>query len=379
MITVTVAPSPISLAPNATQAFTATVAGASSQQASWSISGSACSAAGNPCGTIDVNGNYQAPNTPPSPNTFEVIATSAANPGSTGFASVTISTLPVITELAPTSATAGSAGGFTLEVEGANFVASSPGPGSTLVVGGTLRTTSCSTSLECTPTLAAADLASAGNLTVQVQNPNGGLSGVVAFVVAPAVTTPAVVSLTAGSPAATDKNVTVVDLSTNGSSLPAQDVALALAAMGAFNTSTADCTLGAAPLEIVPPNSGSITSALCAFSVSGLAPSYTYTLTGPSAGDIVVAGTDPLGLGIVFVNLQISANAQAGARTLFVQNPELDVTAATGSFDIFNEVPSKESQQGQEVGNETGRDRIFRQPRASNSTRTANGCRTLRL
>lgn len=332
-VTVSVAPSAVTLAPNGTQTFTATVTGTTNQQVSWSLSGTACSATGNPCGMIGSNGDYTAPATPPSPNSFDVVATSAANPSSTGIAAVTISTQPVIGSLLPSSATAGSAGGFTLEVEGANFAASSPGPGSTLVVGGTLRTTSCGSAAECSTTLAASDLATGGELSVQVQNPDGGLSAVVDFVVVPAAA-PATIALTAGAPSATDENVTVVDLSTNGSSLPAQDVSLALAAMGPYTAASGNCTLGAGAIELTPPSSGSITAALCAFSVSGLAPSYAYTLTGPSPADIVVIGTDPLGLGIVYVNLQIPASAQTGARTLFVQDPELDRTAATGALDV---------------------------------------------
>ena len=69
--------------------------------------------------------------------------------------------------------------------------------------------------------------------------------------------------------------------------------------------------------------------------MSGLDPSYIYTLTGPSPNDIsVVVGEAPLGLGIVQLTIQLSSTTATGARTLFIQNANLDVTAATGAIDV---------------------------------------------
>jgi hypothetical protein len=73
---------------------------------------------------------------------------------------------------------------------------------------------------------------------------------------------------------------------------------------------------------------------ICAFSVSGLDSSYVYTLTGPSPADVTISATAPLGLGIVQVTLLVPSAAATGARTLFVQNPSLDVTAATGALEV---------------------------------------------
>jgi hypothetical protein len=283
---------------------------------------------------IDAAGNYQAPAIPPSPNTLQVTATSAADPSRSGFSVVTISTLPVIASLLPSSSTAGAAGGFILDVQGGNFAASSPGPGSTILVNGVARGTLCSSPFDCTTTLNSADLAIAGNLSIAMQNPNSSLSTPVAFVVVPAAVTADTILLTAGSPAATAKDITVVDLSTNGSPLPSQNVSLSIVAIGPLQSGTNTCALSAGPVALLPPVSGSVAAAICAFSLSGIDPSDAFTLTGPSPSDLTVAGTEPLGLGIVGIILQLSANAQAGARTLFIRNANLDMTAATGALDV---------------------------------------------
>jgi hypothetical protein len=66
------------------------------------------------------------------------------------------------------------------------------------------------------------------------------------------------------------------------------------------------------------------------FSQSGLDASMTYTVTGP--GDIAVIAKQPLGLGIIRLTLQLPATAAPSARTLFIQNTNLDKTAATGTL-----------------------------------------------
>jgi hypothetical protein len=111
-------------------------------------------------------------------------------------------------------------------------------------------------------------------------------------------------------------------------------VDLNIVAIGTFDTSTDTCTLGASPVPLVRPASGTATENICAFSVSGLDASYVYTVTGPSSPDVTISATAPLGLGIVQVTLLVPSAAATGARTLFIQNPALDVTAATGALDV---------------------------------------------
>ena len=51
-------------------------------------------------------------------------------------------------------------------------------------------------------------------------------------------------------------------------------------------------------------------------------------------GDVTVIAKQPAGLGIIHLTLQISAAAIPGARTLFIQNTNLDKTAATGALEV---------------------------------------------
>lgn len=52
-----------------------------------------------------------------------------------------------------------------------------------------------------------------------------------------------------------------------------------------------------------------------------------YTISGPN--DVAVIAKQPAGLGIIHLTLQIPASAAAGARTLFIQNANLDFAPAS--------------------------------------------------
>jgi hypothetical protein len=58
----------------------------------------------------------------------------------------------------------------------------------------------------------------------------------------------------------------------------------------------------------------------------------TFTVTGP--GDVTVIAKQPTGLGIIQLTLQVPSSALPGARTLFIQNANLDETAASGALVI---------------------------------------------
>jgi len=332
-IVVSVLPGNASLANNGQQRFSASISGTDNQQVTWTIAGAGCGAAGS-CGRIDSTGLYVAPSAAPAPDLISVSATSAEDTSQSGTATVTISGAPAISNLAPTSAYAGSAGGFTLRISGANFVASSPGPGSMIVVAGAARSTFCASTTQCTTSISAGDLSIAGNLTVSLQNPDGTPSNIVTFVVLAAGSGSDVIPLTPGAPSATGKDIVVVELSTNGGSGAAGNVSLNVAAIGIYVAATSSCMLGGSPVTIFRPASGVATADLCVFSVSGLDPSFTYTLSGPSAADIVITNREPLGLGIVHLALQVPATAAAGLRTLFVENPNKDKAAGTGAIEV---------------------------------------------
>jgi len=333
-VVVSVSPASATLAPETKQLFTATVLGTANQNVFWQLSGAACSGPGSPCGVIDATGFYTAPMVPPSPNTLSVLATSAEDTSRTASAVVTISTGAFITTLLPASATAGAAGGFPLVVEGSGFVASSPGPGSTILFNGSARSTICTSSNECSISLAAQDLATAGNLPVQIQNPGGTTSNQVAFVIVASATSDDLIPLTPAAPSASGKDIVVVEPSTAGTSTTQSNVNLNIVAMGPFSPSTNNCVLGGSPLVLLRPTSGTTDVDVCAFLPSGLDPSLTYATTGPAPNDISIVAKQPLGLGIVRLTLELSSTTLRGPRTLFVENPNKDKSAATGALEV---------------------------------------------
>jgi hypothetical protein len=329
---ITVLPSTVTLAPLAVQQFSATVLGASNQTVVWQLQGAACSVAG-ACGAIDANGIYTAPGSSPSTNAFSIVAISSDDPSQSGSANVTIATGPNILGVHPASVYAGAANGFTLRVDGSNFAASSPGPGSALLIAGTPRTTTCNSVTECTAHVTASDVSNPGALSVQVRNPSNAMSNSVSLLVVPPNSSDEVIPLTGTAPAATAKDIIiVVDPTTAGVSVPNADVDLSVAALGAFSTATNSCSLAGNPVSLQRPASGLTAADICLFSASGLDTSMAYTISGP--GDVTVIAKQPAGLGIIHLTLQVSAAAIPGARTLFIQNTNLDKTAATGALEV---------------------------------------------
>ena len=330
-VVVSVQPAGVTLTPLAVQGFAASVLGTANQAVVWQVQGTACSNAG-VCGTADTNGIYTAPGSAPSPNAIRVVAISSDDTSQSGAANVTISTGAHILTLHPSSVYAGAAQGFTLRVDGSGFVASSPGPGSTILIGGTARTTTCTSAQECTAPVTAADVAIAGIVSVQMQNPDATKSNAVTLVVAAPNHSDEVVALSSSAPSATGKDIVVVDPTTAGVSLPGNDLDLNVAALGTFSTASNSCTLGGNPIALQRPTSGTATADICLFSQAGFDTSMTYTVSG--RGDVAVISKQPAGLGIIHLTLQVPASAAPGARTLFVQNTNLDQTAASGVLEV---------------------------------------------
>jgi hypothetical protein len=330
-VLVSVQPGSVTLAPLAIQGFTASVLGTNNQNVVWQVQGAACSTAGI-CGTITPSGTYTAPSAAPSPDAIQVVAISSDDTSQSGVANVTISAGANILALHPSSVYAGAAQGFTLRVDGSGFAASSPGPGSAMLIGGTARITTCSSALECTAPVTAGDVATAGNVSIQIQNPNGTKSNAVALIIAAPNLSDDVIALSITTPAATGKDIVVVDPTTAGVSVPGNDLDLNVAALGQFVTASNMCTLGGNAVSLQRPASGTSTADICIFSQSGFDTSMTYTVSGP--GDVAVIAKQPAGLGIIHLTLQIPANAATGARTLFIQNTNLDKTAASGVLEV---------------------------------------------
>jgi hypothetical protein len=330
-VLVSVQPGSVTLAPLAVQGFTASVLGTANQNVVWQVQGTACSSAG-ACGTINASGTYTAPSVPPTPNAIQVVAISSDDTSQSGIANVTISTGANILTLHPSSVYAGAAQGFTLRVDGSGFTPSSPGPGSAMLIGGTSRITTCTSALECTAPVTAIDVAATGNLSVQIQNPSGTKSNVASLIVAAPNVSDEVIALSSSAPAATGKDIVVVDPTTAGVSVPGNDVDLNVGALGQFNTTSNACTLGGSAIPLLRPTSGTSTADICIFSQSGLDTSMSYTVSGPA--DVAVISKQPAGLGIIHLTLQVPATAAPGARTLFIQNTNLDKTAASGVLEV---------------------------------------------
>jgi hypothetical protein len=330
-VVISISPPSAILAPGTAQPFTASVAGTADQQVTWNVTGAACGGTSTACGTIDATGLYVAPAIAPVPNTLSVVATSADDTSRTAAAAVTITNQPAVISLLPSSATAG-ATGISLRVAGANFAASSPGPGSVILIGGAPRNTLCGSPADCSTTLSASDLAIAANLSVAVRNAGGAPSTAAVFVVTTAAQGAGNILLTPASPTAAGQDIVVVDLSTSGSTSQAAN--LSIAAMGIYQAATGACSLNGGPVEIVRPVSGTAAATICAFSLSGLDPAYAYTLSGPAPNDVAIVGTSSLGFGIVELTIAVPSTAGTGARTLFVENSNLDVAAASGAVVI---------------------------------------------
>jgi hypothetical protein len=328
---VSVLPNSVTLPPLGVQSFSASVLGTTNQNVTWQVQGTGCGTSGS-CGSVDSFGTYTAPATAPTPNALQVVALSQDDPTQSGSANVTISNGPNILTLHPASVYAGGLDGFTLEVDGSGYVASSPGPGSTLLIGGSARVTTCTNVNSCSAPVTSADVAQPGNLSIEVQNPGLTASNVVQMVIVLPSTVDDAITMTSSAPAATGKDITVVEPTTAGIDTDDDDLDLNVAALGTFNTSNNTCNLGGNPIPLVPPSSGTIAADICLFSESGLDTSMTYTVSGP--GDIAVIAVEPAGLGIIHLTLQVPATAAPGARTLFIQNANLDQTAASGALQI---------------------------------------------
>jgi hypothetical protein len=277
---------------------------------SWSVNGvtdgntslgQICVVGSSPCQRVS-NGSalqvdYLVPGAIPQPNPVSVAATSAVDATRSATAQITVIN-HVLVSVQPASVCAGAADGFTMLVEGSGFTASSPGPGSTLLIAGTARTTTCSASTEGSAPVTAAD----------------------------------VIVLSNASPAATGMDIVVVDPTTAGVSAQGNDVDLNVAALGMFSVANNSCSLSGNPLPLPRPASGSTTFNICVFAESGLDTSMTFTVTGPD--DVTVIAKQPAGLGIIQLTLQVPSSAVPGGRTPFIQNTNLDETAASGALVI---------------------------------------------
>jgi hypothetical protein len=140
------------------------------------------------------------------------------------------------------------------------------------------------------------------------------------------------ITLTSSAPTAVGKDITVVQPTTAGLDSDSGILEMEVAAIGMYVTFTNSCYLAGNPIPLARPGSGISAADICVFSQAGFDTSISYKVSGP--GDITVVSKQPAGLGIIHLTLQIPATAAPGSRSLFIQNANLDRTAATGVLKI---------------------------------------------
>lgn len=319
-------------APSTAQFF-ASVSGSTNTGVTWSVQsavpGQGC--AGSTCGSVNASGLYTAPAAAPSPNAISVLATSSADPTKSASATVAVSSGPTIEAILPSSVMAGAIESFPLAVQGVHFAAGSGSAASTILINGTARSTTCATTSACTTALNPSDVAAAGTLTLQIQNPGspGALSNPVPLVVAPFDVSTGVIALTAGQPAAAAGNLIVVEPTTAAASAPINVDFIGLLTGGN------NCGVQGSPLTITRPASGSAATSICVHG-TGLDPTLAYAFSGPSSAanssDIGITASAITGLfpNMIQLTLQVSSATIPGVRTLFITTPNNDRAVATG-------------------------------------------------
>lgn len=318
-----------------TAQFFATVTNTSNTAVTWSVQsavlGQGCS--GTACGSVNASGLFTAPTAFPNPNAISIIATSEADPTKSGSATIAIGSGPTILKILPSSVMAGAVEGFPLVTQGQNFVAGSAGAGSSILINGVARTTTCASQATCATSLSPQDVQSPGTLTLQVGNPGApdALSNPVPFVIIPFSDTPEVVALSSAQSVEAGADLIVAEPTTAGASAPINVDSIGLLTSG-------NCTIGGSPVTVTRPASGTETVSLC-INGNGLDPTFTYAFTSPasaSGGDIGVTASAVTGLfaGTIELDLQISSGTAPGVRTLFITTLNNDRAAATGMLEV---------------------------------------------
>jgi hypothetical protein len=315
------------------QQFVAMVTGTTNTSVTWAVQsavpGEGCS--GGACGSVDASGLYSAPTAAPSPNAISIIATSVADSTKSATATIAISSGPAIESILPSSVMAAAVEGFPFAVAGVNFVSGAGSSASTILLNGVARATTCASSASCVIALNPSDVQTASTVTVQIQNPGspGALSNPVPFVIVPFDVSVGVITLSASQPSATGINIIVTDPTTAAESAP-----MNVDSIG-FLTGGDNCGVGASPLTITRPSSGTSTMSLC---IHGnlLDPTFTYVFTGPPGGDIGVTASAVTGVfpNTIELDLVISSTTLPGVRSLFITTLNNDRASATGMIEV---------------------------------------------
>ena len=259
---------------------------------------------------------------------------------------------PTITSLSPSSAVAGS-GGFTLTVNGTNFVS-----GATVNFNGTARTTTFVSSTQVTAAILASDVATAGTAPVTVTNPTpgGGTSNSLTFTITGTSNpTPTLASLSPNSVVAGSGAFT---LTVNGTNFIRNSVVnfngaartttyVSSTQLTAAILATDVATTGTAPVTVTNPTPGGGTSNSLTFTITA-APNPVPTLTslspslataGSGAFTLTVNGTNFITTSVVNFNGNSRATTYVSATQLTAAILASDVASA-GSAPVTVTNPS---------------------------------------
>jgi hypothetical protein len=254
---------------------------------------------------------------------------------------------PTITSLSPNSATAGGAG-FTLAVNGTNFVKTS-----VVNWAGSARATTFSSSTKLTARISSTDIAKGGTFKVTVTNPapGGGISGSVNFTVnnpVPAITTISPTSATAGGAGFTltvngSNFVSTSTVDWNGS---ARTTTLVSSKQLTASIKSTDIkTAGTAQVTVVNPSPGGSASNAATFTINNPVPMLTKlspssAKAGGPAFTLTVTGTNFVAGTQVNWNGSARTTTFTSSTTLKASILASDITAAgTAQVTVANPTP----------------------------------------
>gem|GEM_PF-1011589 len=254
--------------------------------------------------------------------------------------------VPTTTSISPSSATAGGAG-FTLTVNGTNFIS-----GSIVRWNGADRTTTFVSGTQVTASISAADIANAGTATVTVFNPapGGGTSNGQTFTInnpVPTLTTISPSSGTAGGPAFT--------LTVNGTNFNSQSVVrwngnnrtttfVSSTQITASIPATDIATAGTATVTVFNPTPGGGTSGSATFTINNPVPAVTTispssATVGGAAFTLTVNGSNFVSTSVVQWNGSNRTTTFVNANQLTASIPASDLLVA-GTFPVRVSNPS---------------------------------------
>jgi hypothetical protein len=262
------------------------------------------------------------------------VSNAAPGGGTSSAAKLTVNNpVPSMSSISPTSVTAGGAG-FTLTVNGSNFVS-----GSQVQVNGSARTTTFVSSTQLTAAISASDISSPGNLSVTVSSPapGGGASSALTLAVvnpAPSLSSISPNSATAGSSALT--------LTVNGSNF----VSGSLVQVNGSNRTTT--FVSGTQLTAAIPASDLATGALLSITVftpapgGGTSTAVTFTVNNPAPSISSISPNPVLALGGSFTLTVSGSGFVNGSVVQFDGSPRpttfvspTQVTAQISSHDII--------------------------------------------